>query len=252
MFDTNLTRRQFATCFAGTGLGTTLLPGVLGAELQEAGSPELTSDMLVDELDRNEWFHLRTVVYAPPFRESKLLAVAYQDATVHQPEPVRIRMTGEHGREGKGRARRLPDQRRQTSRSKLRRRWRSLMGLNIRRAWYGLLLLLLGCASSGEGSVGSTPGTLTRAGLLETDEVILYEAIQRLRPRWLRPRGANAAGRTLAQVFVDGAPRGDVAALRQIQVIDVIDVRFLSTIDAATQYGTLAGIGGAVIVRTGR
>ena len=50
MLDTNLTRRRFAAYFAGTGLGTTLLPGVLWAKLQEAESAEITSDMLVDAL----------------------------------------------------------------------------------------------------------------------------------------------------------------------------------------------------------
>ncbi len=125
------------------------------------------------------------------------------------------------------------------------------MGMHSRWASYGLLLLLLGCASSGEASAGSAPDTLTREDLLGTGEANLYEAIQRLRSRWLRPRGANLAGRTLAQVFVDGSTRGDVEALRQIRVLDVVDVRFLSTIDAATQYGTMAGIGGAVVVRMG-
>ena len=115
----------------------------------------------------------------------------------------------------------------------------------------GLLLLLLGCASSGESSSSSTPNTLTKADLLETDEEILYEAIQHLRPRWLRPRGGNLDGRTLAQVFVDGSPRGNVNALGQIRVMDVADVKFLSTIDAATRYGTLAAIGGVILVRTG-
>lgn len=115
----------------------------------------------------------------------------------------------------------------------------------------GLLLLLLACASSGGASSGSTPNTLTKADLLETNEETLYEAIRRLRPRWLRPRGGNLDGRTLAQVFVDGSPRGDVNALGQIRVIDVADVRFLSTIDAATRYGTLAAIGGAILVRMG-
>ena len=116
---------------------------------------------------------------------------------------------------------------------------------------YGLLVLLLGCASSGESSPGSTRDTLSRAELVETDEEILYEAIQRLRSRWLRARGGNLTSRTPVQVFVDGTQRGDVNALRDIRVLDVADVRFLSAIDAATLYGTLAAAGGAILVRTG-
>ena len=50
MPDTNLTRRRFTAYFAGTGLGTTLLPGVLWTKMQEVGSSDITSDMLVDAL----------------------------------------------------------------------------------------------------------------------------------------------------------------------------------------------------------
>ena len=125
------------------------------------------------------------------------------------------------------------------------------MSLASRLVSFGLLVFLVGCASSGESSSGSPPDTLTRADLLETDEAILYEAIQRLRPRWLMAKGANLDGRTRAQVFVDGSPRGDVSSLYQIQVLNVSEVKFLSTIDAATLYGTLAAIGGAILVQTG-
>ncbi len=145
----------------------------------------------------------------------------------------------------------LLDTRRRALRSSCRRRGGSeVRGLG-RFVSFGLLLLLLGCASSGESSSGSTRDTLTRADLLETNEETLYEAIQRLRPRWLRARGANLEGRTLPQVFVDGSPRGDASVLRQIRVLDVTDVRFLSAIDAATLYGTLAAAGGVIQVRSG-
>lgn len=145
----------------------------------------------------------------------------------------------------------LLDTRRRALRSSCRRRGGSeVRGLG-RFVSFGLLLLLLGCASSGESSSGSTRDTLTQADLLETNEETLYEAIQRLRPRWLRARGANFEGRTLPQVFVDGSPRGDASVLRQIRVLDVTDVRFLSAIDAATLYGTLAAAGGVIQVRSG-
>ena len=108
------------------------------------------------------------------------------------------------------------------------------MSVASRLVSFGLLVFLVGCASSGESSSGSPPDTLTRADLLETDEAILYEAIQRLRSRWLRARGGNLTSRTPVQVFVDGTQRGDVNALRDIRVLDVADVRFLSAIDAAT------------------
>ena len=113
------------------------------------------------------------------------------------------------------------------------------------------LLLMVGCASTGAGSGRSSRGILTQADLLETSEANLFEAIQRLRPQWLRARGSNFEGRARAPtVFLDGSRRGEVDFLQQIDVSDVLDVRFLSSADAATIYGTTTGTGGAIQVRT--
>ena len=125
------------------------------------------------------------------------------------------------------------------------------MGVLSRSASSALLLLLLGCASSGGSGSSSSSGALTRVDLLETNDAYLYQAIERLRPRWLRARGTNFSGQSLvAQVFLNGSPRGEICVLRQIPVQDVSEVSFLSAIDAATRYGTLAGTGGVILVRT--
>ena len=44
------TRRRFLAYFAGTTLGTTLLPGVLWSEFQQSGSPRITAEMLKSAL----------------------------------------------------------------------------------------------------------------------------------------------------------------------------------------------------------
>jgi len=43
-------RRRFLACFSGMGLGATLLPGVLWAQAQQAGTNEITGDMLKSAL----------------------------------------------------------------------------------------------------------------------------------------------------------------------------------------------------------
>src|SRR5580704_19502214 len=43
-------RRQFMAYFAGLGLGSTLLPGVLWARMQDAGAQEVTLAMVTDAL----------------------------------------------------------------------------------------------------------------------------------------------------------------------------------------------------------
>jgi Asp-tRNA(Asn)/Glu-tRNA(Gln) amidotransferase A subunit family amidase len=44
------TRRRFVAAIAGTGLGATLLPGVLWAQVQQSGQARVTADMLRDAL----------------------------------------------------------------------------------------------------------------------------------------------------------------------------------------------------------
>ncbi len=43
---TDAARRRFITYFSAMGLSTTLLPGVLWAQVQDAGTPQITADML--------------------------------------------------------------------------------------------------------------------------------------------------------------------------------------------------------------
>ena len=50
MIDTVETRRRFMTHFASVGLGTTLVPGVLWARMQDAGASQITLAMLTDAL----------------------------------------------------------------------------------------------------------------------------------------------------------------------------------------------------------
>jgi hypothetical protein len=94
---------------------------------------------------------------------------------------------------------------------------------------------------------------VTNAELVESSETDAYMAVQRLRPRWLRTRGqASFSGSTVVMLFVDGSPRGDVTNLRGIPIHDIRDITYLSASEAAFQFGTMAGNGGALAVRTAR
>jgi len=79
-----------------------------------------------------------------------------------------------------------------------------------------------------------------------------YDAIQRLRPRWLQSRGVSSMRTStpeFAQVYLDNAPMGGLGALRQISVGDIRQIRYLDSRDATTRYGTGHG-GGAILVST--
>lgn len=123
------------------------------------------------------------------------------------------------------------------------------------RVWGTVILLLLlsagGCASSGGGSGGGSANSLTREQLIETRQPSLYQAIQALRPRWLRARGAaSLSGPTEVTVFLNETPYGTVQNLSSIPIEAVQDVRYLSASEAGARYGTNAGNGGLILVRT--
>ena len=82
------------------------------------------------------------------------------------------------------------------------------------------------------------------------------DLVQRLRPGFLRNRGASSFGNAAsgtptptARVIVDGAPRGGLGALAEISAMSVREIRDLNAADASIQYGT-GYDGGAILVLT--
>ena len=119
-----------------------------------------------------------------------------------------------------------------------------------------VLLFLLGACQSAPQAGGSTrsdPNIITQEELEAIPALTVYQAVQRLRPAWLRPRGGVVRGGReqgqekphTAQVFVDGMPRGGLQILRELDVRDYREVRYLSGSDATTRYGT--GYPGGII-----
>jgi outer membrane receptor protein involved in Fe transport len=113
-----------------------------------------------------------------------------------------------------------------------------------------LAVVVLGCASSGTTRAPRNPNLITLEELEELPAGTAYDAVQRLRPNWLRSRSATVgrSGRgevNLPAVFADGVYFGPIDSLGRfgIEAIEVIE--FLSARDATTQYGT--GYPGGVI-----
>ena len=111
-------------------------------------------------------------------------------------------------------------------------------------------LLLAGCLSASRS--GSAEGERDSERIspeqLEAQPAgNLYEAVQRLRPIWLRGRGPFSTTRpqSFAEVFVDDRYYGPLETLREFDVATVSEVLFLSGRDATTRFGT--GYPGGVI-----
>lgn len=114
----------------------------------------------------------------------------------------------------------------------------------MRRVIAGIALAVAvstGCSKASQtGTAEGARGTanlVTRQEIASVPEGNLYDALQRLRPAFLRPRSTATAGSELPVVFVDGLRRGSLDYLRAINNREVAEVRYVGAIDATTRYG---------------
>lgn len=121
-----------------------------------------------------------------------------------------------------------------------------------------VLFLTLGalnaCATSERSGSGGSGNVLESEAIEGVSATDAYQAIQNLRPRWLRSRGqisiqSQDAG--MPVVYVDGMSYGDVGSLRQISTNTIEEIEFISASDATTRFGT-GHAGGVIMVRTKR
>jgi hypothetical protein len=124
------------------------------------------------------------------------------------------------------------------------------------------LLLLASCSTTGRSaSEGSTEGSRARASrsskvltgeeLASVFELNALQAVERLRPAWLRNRGLVSMENQQFQgvrLYVDGNPRGYMADMAEILVSDIEEMRFMDSREATTRFGT--GYPDGVIVIT--
>lgn len=120
-------------------------------------------------------------------------------------------------------------------------------------------LVLCACASTGGRAGAQSPREADRISPEEIQSQpagTAYDAVQRLRPNWLRGRSATLAGGTTAtvhlpSVFVDNVYFGSLQSLRQFNLDSVSEILFSSASEATTRYGT-GYLGGVIHVHTKR
>ncbi|HXV85218.1 MAG TPA: hypothetical protein VD793_00890 [Gemmatimonadales bacterium] len=126
-------------------------------------------------------------------------------------------------------------------------------GLRCSTALTATALVMLGCASSGGAAGGDPTGrgssVLTAEMLAAQPVTNLYDAVQRLRPRWMLERGTStlSPGGNPVVVYVDNQRLGGVEELRGIPIHTVQLVRYRDASDATTRYG-LGHASGAIEV----
>jgi hypothetical protein len=125
-----------------------------------------------------------------------------------------------------------------------------------------------GCASSGTAGQPSDPQTttvsspapvrqrkdpnvITEAELSSRSTLTARQAIEQLRPQFLRIRGTTTLGNAqtgdVIWVYVDGTRMGQLDVLHNIGVHEVREIRYLNPSEATNRYGT-GHVQGAILV----
>ena len=81
----------------------------------------------------------------------------------------------------------------------------------------------------------------------------VLQAVQRLRPRFLMARGASSGQNRSAgsvHVSIDGGPLLSVDNLSRYSPNSILEIRYINATDAAQRWGTVAGSGGVILVKS--
>lgn len=121
-----------------------------------------------------------------------------------------------------------------------------------------LIAAAMACSSNpspGSGSERSNSDVITAAEL--SDPTVqsgdALQAVQRLRPRFLMSRGKSSSKNATAgsvHISIDGGPLVTVDNLSRYSPNAISEIRYISSIDAAQRWGTAAGSGGVILVKS--
>jgi hypothetical protein len=115
---------------------------------------------------------------------------------------------------------------------------------------------LSGCATSGTTPASTTSrnsNVITKAELSQIQVRTARQAIEQLRPNWLRNRGiSNANGADGVKVYMDVNAMGGAEALDQMSVAEIQEIRYLSPAEATNRFGAGHQAGAIVVVVGGR
>lgn len=127
-----------------------------------------------------------------------------------------------------------------------------------RRVLAAAMVTLAACASGGSGASARTqnPSVISLDEIEASSASNAYEVIQRLRPNFLRTRGAvhgtpgatNAVEMVDLVVYLNENRLGGSDQLRQIATTDIREIRYYNASEATTKWGTGHSAGAIQIV----
>ncbi|MEO7997625.1 MAG: hypothetical protein ABI852_09275 [Gemmatimonadaceae bacterium] len=124
-----------------------------------------------------------------------------------------------------------------------------------------LLTLAVGCArnktaATHAAATGDRPSDVITAAELSDVSVSngdALAAVRRLRPRFLTGRGSGSIRASDAgnvHVSLDGGPLQTVNFLSRMRPGEIAEIRYLNASEAALRFGTIAGTGGVMLVKS--
>ena len=127
-----------------------------------------------------------------------------------------------------------------------------------RRVLATAMVMLAACASGGGGASAAkqNPNVISAEEIDASSASNAYEVIQRLRPNFLRTRGAvhGTPGATSAMemvdlvVYLNENRLGGSDQLRQISTSDIREIRYFNSSEATTKWGTGHSAGAIQVV----
>jgi hypothetical protein len=121
----------------------------------------------------------------------------------------------------------------------------------MRRFQLFALAAVVACASSGssnttEAKPAQDRNVITETELMSVPSSSLYDAVEKLRPNFLRSRGASSFSNQTAEfasVYVDEHPYGEIGSLRTLVTGQIGMVRYYDAMAAQQKFGLTSGNG---------
>ena len=114
------------------------------------------------------------------------------------------------------------------------------------------LIGLVGCGPHATHVVPQNRNLITSDEIARSNATNAMEAVERLRPSFLRTRGAQSMQNTEPPtpiVYVDGMRYGTLQTLSTIPALNIFSIEYMNAIDASQRFG-LGHEGGAIVVNT--
>ena len=123
--------------------------------------------------------------------------------------------------------------------------------MSVRHIYLLATVAVLACASAGSSGAPRDRNIVTWEEIAAAHVTNAYEAIERLRPLWLRshgPTSINTPGTQFATVYVDGQRYGELTTLHNLNSEQIAVIHYYSGAEGSTRFG-LSNVGGVIEVK---